>query len=277
MRELPEGRAFWNKTSRCLILKQSNTEHLSFSFCLPAKNYSSKLSQVLYVASVFWNFTFQPMPCLQEFRSVFQFHFLFSCVSNAEVPGVKMFSSASAQHCQTLHPQSSKHRWFPGEQYQLLSKQQHVLLCTPVHTSWDWPHWNKQRPVPSSFGNHTSAVPVTVIKICSWFFLGRNWFLNTLAPVTKTNALLHAAKHSQGLWVQHQQLPCAAALAVGLSTSYRLSTNCSWNFIERHFCAHLLPSHLSWSLPTAQNRNVQVCVIPRNFPWDVYIWTQISL
>lgn len=142
-------RSFERIARRESILKQNfkmfnpetiDTEHLSFSFCLPAKNCSSKLSQVLYVASVFWNFTFQQMPCLQEFRSVFQFHFLFFYMSNSEVPGAKAFSSASAQHCQTLHPQCSRHRWFPGEQYQLLSKQQHGLLCTPVHTSWDWPH-----------------------------------------------------------------------------------------------------------------------------------------
>lgn len=95
---------------------------------------------------------------------------------------------------------------------------QAVLEITPLQCQWWW------------------------LKSAAVFFLGRNWFLSSLGPATKTSAFLHVAEHSHVLWVQHQQLPCAVAVGVRPSTSHRLRTNCRWNFIQRHF---LLPSHLS--------------------------------
>lgn len=55
-------------------------------------------------------------------------------------------------------------------------------LCTQAGIG---PTEINKRPVPSSFGNHTFAMPVMVIKICSCFFLGRNWFLSSLDSATK--------------------------------------------------------------------------------------------
>lgn len=105
------------------------TEHLNFHFCLLAKNYSPKLSQVYMWLQFSGTLLFSKY--LKEFRSVFQPRFLFLHVANTGAPGGKVFSSACAQHDQTnITPTVQQHKLFPGDQ----SKHQRTVPHTRAHT-----------------------------------------------------------------------------------------------------------------------------------------------
>lgn len=100
------------------------TEHLNFPFCLLAKNYSPKLSQVYMWLQFSGTLLFSKY--LKEFRSVFQPRFLFLYVANTGAPGGEVFSSA---------PTVQQHKLFPGDQ----SKHQRTVPHTCAHTWWDRP------------------------------------------------------------------------------------------------------------------------------------------
>lgn len=83
------------------------------------------------------------------------------------------------------------------------------------------------------------------LKSAAVFLLGRNWFLSSLGPATKTSAFLHAAEHNHVLWVQQQQLPCGSEAEHKLQVEFHTET---------FLCTPASISPLPWSLPTAQQR-----------------------
>lgn len=240
-----------------------DTEHSSFSFCLPAKNYSSKLSQVLYVASVFCNFTFQQMPCLQVFSS---FTFCSTCL---------MLKFLVWRHSQVLLHTITKHCIHsPASTGVFLENRTNcwvnTSLCCSAHLCTQagiGPTEINRHQFPSSFGNHTSAMPGMVIKICSCFFLDRNWFWNSLGPATQNKCTFTCS------WAQPSFVDAALAAPLGCSRQSEVEHELQLEFhIKTFLCFHLTSLLVTTHCSTAAYyRNVQLCVIPRNFPWAVYI------